>query len=149
MPRFGRGIGIASVATSTWLGGHTATATSAVGAGWMVGSSAPLGPQPERWLAVHDVRAVMAANTRMSHTGIASQGHRTSVYSLRSSEPQSVGREREGRGRREEEGGGKVGDRERAEGEKEGRERGEERWVRGWKEGGRRDKLRDVREGGL
>ena len=58
------------------------------------------------------------------------------------------GRER-GWGRREEEGGGKVGDRERAEGEKEGRERGEERWVRGWKEGGRRDKLRDVREGGL
>ena len=41
-----------------------------------------------------------------------------------------------------------MGDRERAEGEKEGRERGEERWVRdGW--GGRRDKLRDVREGGL
>ena len=42
-PCFGLVIGIASVATSTGLCGHTATATNVVGAGWMVGSSAPCG----------------------------------------------------------------------------------------------------------
>ena len=63
------------------------------------------------------------------------------------SEHTSVGREREGMGEKREEGGGKVGDRERAEGEKEGRERGEERWVRGM-EGGRKEGQTKGRKGG-